>query len=60
MSVSSESASHSTLASAVSNWNLQRDGLDIRPVDRDWTMTRPLPALAQTGTVAQWSPNPST
>ena len=29
----SESASHSTLVSAVSNWNIQSDGLDIRTAD---------------------------
>ena len=29
----SESASHSTPVSAVSYWNIQRDGLDSRPVD---------------------------
>ena len=33
MSVISESASHSTLVSAVSNWNIQSDGLDIRTAD---------------------------
>ena len=33
MSVISESASHSTLVSTVSNWNIQSDGLDIRTAD---------------------------
>ena len=33
MSVISESVSHSTLVSAVSNWNIQSDGLDIRAAD---------------------------
>ena len=33
MSVISESVSHSTLVSAVSNWNIQSDGLDIRTAD---------------------------
>ena len=33
MSVISESASHSTLVSAVSNWNIQSDALDIRAAD---------------------------
>ena len=33
MSVISESVSHSTLVSAVSNWNIQSDRLDIRAAD---------------------------
>ena len=33
MSVISESVSHSTLVSAVSNWNIQSDELDIRAAD---------------------------
>ena len=33
MSVISESVSHCTLVSAVSNWNIQSDGLDIRAAD---------------------------
>ena len=33
MSVISESVSHSSLVSAVSNWNIQSDGLDIRAAD---------------------------
>ena len=33
MSMISESASHSTLVSDVSNWNKQSDGSDIRTVD---------------------------
>ena len=33
MSVISESVSQSTLVSAVSNWNIQSDGLDIRAAD---------------------------
>ena len=33
MSVISESVSHSTVVSAISNWNIQSDGLDIRTAD---------------------------
>ena len=33
MSVISESVSHSRLVSAVSNWNIQSHGLDIRAAD---------------------------